>query len=116
MFTFSLTYERTFFSTMAGGGVRGKGDGIVRSTIIPVGFTIRTFPLSIQESLQTGGTTTGIAAGIVINGTINEYLKNSFKIIGEAGKGISTGKSRTPGVSRDCDPSLNPRRPHLIER
>jgi len=116
MFTFSLTYERTFFSTMAGGGVRGKGDGIVRSTIIPVGFTIRAFQPSIQEFPRVGGMTTGITAGRVINGTISEYLKNSFKIIGEAGKGISTGKSRTPGVSRDCDPSLNPRRPHLIER
>ena len=33
------------FSTMVGGGVRGKGDGITRGTIVQVGATIETFHL-----------------------------------------------------------------------
>jgi len=96
--------RRTFFSTMAGGGVHGKGAGIARGTITPVWFTIGAFQPSIQEFPRVGGMTTGITAGRVINGTISEYLKNSFKIIGEAGKEINIGKSRTTGVSRDRGP------------
>jgi hypothetical protein len=44
----SLTWMWTFFSTMVGGGVHGKGDGIARGAMVQVGVTIETFHLFIE--------------------------------------------------------------------
>jgi hypothetical protein len=88
----------TSFSTMVGGGVRGKGDGIARETIIQVGATIEAFHLFIRGYLQAGGMTTEIIVGEGINGTTNEYPTNKSNGTGGAGKRISIGRSKILGV------------------
>ena len=59
----SPTHVWRSFSTMVGGGVRGKGAGIARGTIIPVGPTIKGFHPFIEGYRQAGGMTTGIIVG-----------------------------------------------------
>jgi hypothetical protein len=90
----------TSFSTMVGGGVRGKGAGINRGTIAQVGSTIKGSHPFIQEYRQVGGMTTGITVGEVINGTTSEYLTRNFNGTGAPGKGADIGRSNKPGVFR----------------
>jgi hypothetical protein len=85
---------------MVGGGVRGKGDGIARVTIVQVGATIETFHLFIEGYPQDGGMTTGIIVGEDINGTTSEYLTNNFNGTGATGKRAGIGRSKILGVSR----------------
>jgi hypothetical protein len=85
---------------MVGGGVRGKGDGIARKTIIQVGATIETFHLFIEGYPQAGGMTTGSIVGEGISGTTNEYLTNKFNGTGGAGKRAGIGRSNKLGVSK----------------
>ena len=85
---------------MVGGGVRGKGDGIARGTIVQVGATIETFHLFIEGYHQVGGMTTGNIVGKGINGTTNEYLTNNFNGTGAAGKRAGIGRSNKLGVSK----------------
>ena len=85
---------------MVGGGVRGKGDGIDRGTIIQVGATIDTCPLFIEGYHQVGGMTTGSIVGEGIHGTTNGYPTNKFNGTGRAGKRAGTGRSNKPGVSK----------------
>jgi hypothetical protein len=95
-----LTQMRTSFSTEAGGGVRGKGDGIVRRTIIQIGATIEASLLFMEGYPQVGGMTTGSIVGEGISGTINEFLMRKFNRTGGVGKRISIGRSNILGVSR----------------
>ena len=88
----------TSFSTMVGGGVRGKGDGIARRTIVQVGATIETFHLFIEGYHQVGGMTTGNIVGEDVLGTTNEYLTNNFDRTGLAGKKTGIGKNQELGV------------------
>jgi hypothetical protein len=85
---------------MVGGGVRGKGDGIARGTIVQVGATIETFHLFIEGYPQAGGMTIGSIVGEGINGTTNEYLTNKFNGTGGAGKRVGIGRSNKLGVSK----------------
>jgi hypothetical protein len=94
----------TSFSTVVGGGVRGKGDGIARGTIIQVGATIETFHLFIEGYHQVGGMTIGIIVGEGINGTINEYPTNKSNGTGATGRRTDIGRSKTLGVSKVCNP------------
>ena len=89
---------------MVGGGVRGKGDGIARGTIIQVGATIETFHLFIEGYHQVGGMTTGIIVGEDINGTTSEYLTNNFNGTGATGEKANIGRSKILGVSKVCNP------------
>ena len=85
---------------MVGGGVRGKGDGIARGTIIQVGATIETFHLFIEGYHQVGGMTIGIIVGEGINGTTNEYPTNKSNGIGATGERADIGRSKILGVSK----------------
>jgi hypothetical protein len=85
---------------VAGGGVRGKDAGIARITITQVGAIIKVFHLFMQAYPQAGGMTTGNIVGEDINGITSEYLSNRFNGTGVAGKRISIGRSKIPGVSR----------------
>jgi hypothetical protein len=90
----------TSFSGMVGGGVRGKGDGIARGTIVQVGAIIKTFHLFIERYHQVGRMTTGIIVGEGINGTTSEYLTNNFNGTGATGKRAGIGRSKILGVSK----------------
>jgi hypothetical protein len=83
---------------VAGGGVRGKDAGIARITTTQVGATIGEFHLFIVKYHHTGEMITGIIVGEDSNGTTSEYLSNKFNGTGRAGKRISIGRSKTPGV------------------
>jgi hypothetical protein len=95
-------------STMVGGGVCGRTDGIARGTIIQAGITIEAPRLFIVRSLQTGGLIIGSIVGEGINGTTSEYLIETFNRTGEDGKRAGIGSINKPGVSRIC----NPKRDH----
>jgi hypothetical protein len=90
----------TSFSTVAGGGVRGKGVGIARKTIVRVGSIIKTFPLFIERYPQAGGMTIGSIVGEGDNGTTTEYPSNKFTKTGTTGKETDIGKSRITGAFR----------------
>ena len=91
---------KTFFSTMAGGGVRGTEDGTAHGTIVQAGVTIEAFRLFTAAYRQAGGMTTGSVAGEEINGTTSGYNTRSFNRTGAPGKRADIGKSRIPGASR----------------
>jgi hypothetical protein len=91
---------RTSFSTMVGGGVCGKSDGIARGAIIQVGATIEMFHLFIEGYHPVGGTTIGSIVGEGINGTTNEYPTNKSKGTGATGKRADIGRSKILGVSK----------------
>jgi hypothetical protein len=93
---------------MAGGGVRGKGAGIILGTIIQVGSTIETFHIFIERYHRAGGMTTGIIAGKGINGTTSEYRTTKSRGTGTPGKRTGIGRSKILGVSR----VWNPKRDH----
>jgi hypothetical protein len=90
----------TSFSTMAGGGVRGKGAGIDQGIMTQVGPTIKVYHHFMPGYLQVGGMTIGIIVGEDIDGTTSEYLSNNFKETGATGKRAGIGRSNKPGVSR----------------
>lgn len=89
------------FSTMVGGGVRGKGVGIAPGTIVQVGFTISTFHHFIGEYHQVGDITIENIVGEDIRGTINEYLNIKSTKTGATGKKADIGRNKIPGVSKD---------------
>jgi hypothetical protein len=90
----------TSFSTLVGGGVRGKAGGIARGTIVQVGATIETFHLFIEGYPQVGGMTTGSIVGKGIHGTTNEYRTNKSSRTGATGKRAGIGRSKILGVSK----------------
>jgi hypothetical protein len=85
---------------MVGGGVYGKGAGIVRGSITRDGFTIKGSHHFMQEYRQLGGMTIGGIVGGGINGTTNEYLPNKSNGTGATGKKASIGRSKILGVSK----------------
>jgi len=85
---------------MAGGGVRGKDDGIAHITTTQVGAIIKALHLFIPGYHRAGGMTTGNIVGEDINGIISEYLSNKFSGTGRDGKIASIGRSKITGVSR----------------
>ena len=85
---------------VAGGGVHGKDAGIARITTTQVGATIEGFHLFIVGYHRAGEMITGIIVGEDSNGTTSEYLSDKSNRTGRAGKRISIGRSKTPGVSR----------------
>ena len=93
---------RTWISSsgMAGGGVRGKDDGIAHITTTQVGAIIKALHLFIPGYHRAGGMTTGNIVGEDINGIISEYLSNKFSGTGRDGKIASIGRSKITGVSR----------------
>jgi hypothetical protein len=90
----------TSFSTMVGGGVRGKGAGIAHTIMTQVGPTIKGPQTFIEGYRQVGGITTGIIVGEDIHGTISEYPTNKSKGTGATGKRADIGRSKTLGVSK----------------
>ena len=91
---------QTFFSTVVGGGVRGKGDGTARIIMIQVGATIEGVHLFTEVYPQVGGMTTGKIVGKGINGTTKQYPTSKSNRTGGAGKRINIGRSKIVGVSR----------------
>ena len=91
---------RTFFSTVVGGGVRGKGDGTARINMIQVGATIEGVHLFTEVYPQVGGMTTGKIVGKDINGINKEYPTSKSNRTGGAGKRINIGRSKIVGVSK----------------
>jgi hypothetical protein len=85
---------------VAGGGVRGKDDGIVHITTTQVGAIIKAFHLFIPGYRRAGGMTTGNIVGKDINGITSEYLSNRFSGTGRDGKVASIGRSKILWVSR----------------
>jgi hypothetical protein len=95
----SLIQTWTSFSTKVGGGVRGKGDGIARGTMVQAGATMKAFHLFMLRYHQVGGTTIGSIIGEGINGTTNAYPTTNFNTIGTPGKRTGIGRSKILGVS-----------------
>jgi hypothetical protein len=91
---------RISFSTVAGGGVRGKVNGIAHGTMIQVGVTIVGVHLFIEVYPQAGGMTIGRIVGKGINGINRGCPTIKFNKTGGTGKGISIGRSKIVGVSR----------------
>jgi hypothetical protein len=90
----------TSFSTVVGGGVRGKDGGIARGAMVQVGATIEAFRLFIGGYHQGGGMTIGSIGGKGTNGTTNEYLTNKSSRTGAPGKIAGIGRSKIRGVCR----------------
>ena len=90
----------TSFSTMVGGGVRGKGAGIAHGTMTQVGPTIKGSHLFMEGYRQGGGMTTGIIGGKDIHGTTSEYLTNKFNETGATGNRTGIGRNKILGVSK----------------
>jgi len=103
----SLTWVWTSFSTMAGGGVRGKVAGIAQGTTTLVGTTIEEPRVFIRMYRQAGEITTGIVVGTDISGTISEFLSASFNGTGEPGKITGIGSGKIPGVCKVQDTGRN---------
>jgi hypothetical protein len=76
---------------MVGGGVHGKGVGIVHRTIAQVGHTITVSLLSMGEYHQDGEMTTERIVGMGMNFIINDYLIRNFN---RFGKGKSANNLR----------------------
>ncbi len=91
---------RTFFSTVVGGGVRGKGNGTARINMIQVGATIEGVHLFTEVYPQVGGMTTGKIVGKGINGTTKQYPTSKSNRTGGVGKRINIGRSKIVGVSK----------------
>ena len=108
MSTRTRTWMWKSFSIRAGGGVRGKGDGIVRGTIVQVGATIRKFHLFTGRYHRTGGIPTETVAGKRTNGTDNEYHTRKFRKTGRPGKTENIGRGIITGVSKDLNPEMTP--------
>ena len=85
---------------VAGGGVRGKGSGTDRGTMIQVGATIEGVHLFTEVYRQVGGMTTGKIVGKGINGITKEYPTSKSNRTGEAGKRIIIGRNKIIGVSK----------------
>jgi hypothetical protein len=83
---------------MDGGGVRGKGAGIVRGTIIQAGAIIEACRHFIDRSPQAGGRATGRVVGRGINGSTSEYPTGKSSGTGRAGKETDIGRSKIPGA------------------
>jgi len=98
----------TSFSLKGGGGVRGRGDGIVPMTIVQVGATIVMFHLFTEMCHPVGGMTIIRIVGKVANGNINEYLMNKLKKTGTNGKRANIGKNKIIGVSMMLGLKRNP--------
>lgn len=90
----------TFFSIMAGGGVRGMVAGTAHGTMTQVGYTFEVSHPFMPGYRPVGEMTTGIIAGEDIDGTTSAYLTNRFNATGATGKRADIGKSSRPGVSR----------------
>jgi hypothetical protein len=90
----------TSFSTVAGGGVRGKDAGIAHITMTQVGVTIEVSHLFMPGYRQAGGMTTGIIVGKDIDGTTSGYITNNFIGTGTTGKRAGIGRSNKPGVCK----------------
>jgi hypothetical protein len=88
-----------FFSMAAGGGARGKDDGIARRTITQVGATMKELHLFMEVYIPAGEMIIGSVVGEVINGTTSGYPINKFSETGKAGKETDIGKNKIPGVS-----------------
>ena len=95
-----LTWMWTFFSTVVGGGVRGKGAGIARRTMIQVGATIKELHLFMGMCPRVGGMITGNIVGKGMNGTTKEYPTKKCKKTGKAGKKTDIGSGKIIGVSK----------------
>jgi hypothetical protein len=101
MSTVFLTLMWISFSTMAGGGVLGKGSGIARGTTVQDGATIEVSHLFTDRCRPVGGMTIGSIVGRVISGTKSQYPTEKSKGPGATGKNTKPGKSKIIGVSRN---------------
>jgi hypothetical protein len=88
----------TYFFMAAGGGVPGKGAGIVRVTMTEDGDTIEACPPFIDMFPPVGAATIGIAAGKGMNGINAPFRTAKLKRTGGAGKETSIGKKKITGV------------------
>jgi len=91
---------RTSIFMVVGGGVRGKGNGTARITMIQVGATIEGVHLFTEAYPQVGGMTTDKIVGKGINGTTKQYPTSKSNRTGGAGKGIIIGRNKIIGVSK----------------
>src|SRR5450759_187338 len=96
----SPTHVKRSFSTMVGGGVRGKGAGIARGTMTLVGSTMKGSRPGMQGYREVGGMTTGTIAGEDSHGITSEYPTRNLNGTGAAGKRTIIGRSSKPGVSK----------------
>jgi hypothetical protein len=94
---------------MAGGGVHGTGDGIVRIIITVVGDIIIMFLVFILMLIRVGEDTTERIIGTGIDGTTNVFLTSDLCRTGRAGRVTDIGRSREHGESRIINLDLNNR-------
>jgi len=88
---------------VVGGGVHGKGAGIVHVIMIGIGFIIIISQLFIMTSTSVGEATTGTVIGMAIGGSTNGFLINIFNKTGEAGIVIDIGKDKEDGTSKNIN-------------
>jgi len=84
----------------AGGGVPGKGAGIVRTIMIRVGLATRVHRLFMQTFPHDGERITESITGKDIRGNTRKFPPVSFKGTGAAGRRKSTGNGSNTGVFR----------------
>jgi len=88
---------------MVGGGVHGKGGGIVHVIMIGIGFIIIISQLFIMTLTSAGEATTGTVIGMGIGGSTNGFPINIFNKTGEAGIVIDIGKDKEDGTSKNIN-------------
>lgn len=90
----SPTLVKIYFSTGAGGGVRGTIAGIVHSTMTEDGLIIPIPRLSTEVFLRIGGITTEINPGKDTGGNPNGLIIRTFNGTGMYGRKTGTGKNK----------------------
>jgi len=85
---------KTYFSTGAGGGVRGTTAGIVHSTMTEDGLIIPIPLISTEAFLRIGGIVTEIIAGKGIGGNLSGLIIRTFNETGMCGRKTDTGKNK----------------------
>src|SRR5659263_659211 len=103
----SLTTRRISISTMAGGGVCGKGDGIAHGAITGVGSTIKGSHPFMEGYREVGGMTTGIIVGEESHGTICRSVTSNLNRTGAHRKRTNIRRSNRLGVPTRASPERN---------
>jgi hypothetical protein len=88
---------------VVGGGVHGRGAGIVHVIMIGIGFIINISQIFIMTSTSVGEATTGPIIGMGIGGSTNGFLTNIFNKTGEPGIVIDIGKDKKDGTSKNIN-------------
>jgi len=88
---------------VVGGGVHGKGAGIVRVIMIGTVFITDISHIFIMTYTSVGEAATGTVIGMGIGGSTKGFLINIFNKTGEIGIAIDIGKDKEDGTSKNIN-------------